>query len=206
MIAVITGDIINSTKGTPSDWLPYLKAALNFYGKESVDWDIFRGDSFQLRLHLNEAINAVFYIKSMVKQSAKHDVRMAIGIGKEDYIASQVSESNGTVYLRSGHLLDTLQKSNLAIVTANKSFDNSLNIMFKLALLIADQWSVKEAHIVSYLITYPNKKQTEIAKEHGKSQSTISAAIKRSGFSEIHQIHTYYLNNLHLITNARTHS
>tara|TARA_B110000305_G_C19373082_1_gene605540 strand:- start:790 stop:930 length:141 start_codon:yes stop_codon:yes gene_type:complete len=46
MIAVITGDIINSRKGEVERWIGPLKETLNRYGVEPKNWEIYRGDSF----------------------------------------------------------------------------------------------------------------------------------------------------------------
>ena len=80
MVAVITGDIINSRKGKVESWIDSLKEVLNQYGREPKNWEIYRGDSFQLSLHAEKAILAAIHIKSTIKQSKALDVRIAIGV------------------------------------------------------------------------------------------------------------------------------
>ena len=46
MIAVITGDIINSRAVNPEIWQPKLKDYLAEIVKDSKKWEIYRGDSF----------------------------------------------------------------------------------------------------------------------------------------------------------------
>ena len=89
MIAIITGDIINSTEKASSSWLKELKSDLNQYGSSPEKWEIYRGDSFQLKLPVEKAILAAFHIKATSKQIKKKDVRMGIGIGKEDYVSKK---------------------------------------------------------------------------------------------------------------------
>jgi hypothetical protein len=48
MKAVITGDIINSRKSCFGIMDGDLKDILKDYGNEPKDWEIYRGDSFQL--------------------------------------------------------------------------------------------------------------------------------------------------------------
>jgi hypothetical protein len=56
-------------------------------------------------------------LKALIKSDKGLDVRMAIGLGSEDFKGSGVSESNGTAYQRSGRTFETLKenKINLAI-------------------------------------------------------------------------------------------
>ncbi|HET8861335.1 hypothetical protein [Marivirga sp.] len=46
MIAVITGDIINSTEKASVNWLTELKSVLNQYGSSPKKWEIYRGTAF----------------------------------------------------------------------------------------------------------------------------------------------------------------
>ncbi|KKL81788.1 hypothetical protein LCGC14_1991230, partial [marine sediment metagenome] len=46
MIAIITGDIINSENYAVSEWIDILKNYLSKYGESPKDWDIYRGDEF----------------------------------------------------------------------------------------------------------------------------------------------------------------
>ena len=51
MISVITGDIVNSRKAETRTWIKGLKEELSFFGKNPADWEIFGGDSFELRVN-----------------------------------------------------------------------------------------------------------------------------------------------------------
>ena len=62
MIAVITGDIINSKKSSPKLWLEALKTILNNYGSSPLVWEVYRGDSFQLEVNPKDALKACVLI------------------------------------------------------------------------------------------------------------------------------------------------
>ena len=49
MIAVITGDIINSQKSDSELWLPKLKELLGSWSTTPENWEVYRGDEFQLK-------------------------------------------------------------------------------------------------------------------------------------------------------------
>lgn len=192
MIAIITGDIIDSRKGEVETWLPLLKEVLNQYGQEPADWEIFRGDSFQLSITPKNAVLAAFHIKSAIKQTKAHDVRMGIGIGEVGYNSNKTTESNGSAYIRSGECFESLKKQTLAIKSHNSELNNSFNTMLSLALLTANNWSSTVSRVIKKNIEHSDTKQKEIANLLNKSQSSISEALKRGGFEEIMNMNNYY--------------
>ena len=84
MIAVITGDVINSRKSPSALWQDSLKGVLAEYGMNGPDWELYRGDSFQLKIEVNEALLAAIHIKASVKRHSGLDVRMGI-ISKKSF-------------------------------------------------------------------------------------------------------------------------
>lgn len=192
MIAVITGDIMNSRVGPPSKWLDNLKEVLSKYGKEPKQWEIYRGDSFQLALSPEKAVEAAIHIKASIKQSTNHDVRMAIGLGDETSSEATITESNGPAYVNSGEGFEALKKNSLTIKSGNQDLDESLNIMIGLAMLTANNWTSTASTAIVTTLENANKSQKEIAALLNKSQSSVSESLKRGGFDEIMQMNAYY--------------
>lgn len=190
MIAVITGDIVNSRE-LPSLWIETLKEALSALPKKDTKWEIFRGDSFQIELPSQEALLTSVYIKACVKTIKNADVRLSIGLGEKSKISTdKVTESNGEAYINSGEGFDTLKsnKVNLAIKSSSVDFDDDMNLYFKLALIAMDSWSPIASEVVKQTIENQNENQDKIAKISGRSQSSISEALKRAHFSEIMEL------------------
>ncbi|WP_350285896.1 SatD family protein [uncultured Croceitalea sp.] len=193
MNAVITGDIINSRKLSAKEWMPKLKHALNKYGKEPKDWEIYRGDSFQLKTTPETALQATILIKSTIKQFKKIDVRTAIGIGETTYQSDNITESSGSAYINSGTTFENLKKQTLAIKTPWEEFNESLNLMFELASLTMDNWTPTSSLIIKTAIDADqNVNQKELAILLDKKQSNISAGLKRGGYYEIQKLLNYY--------------
>src|SRR5690606_32355369 len=136
MIAIITGDIINSDRYAASEWMEILKKYLGRQGETPGDWEIYRGDEFQIRTTPARALPMAIQIKALIKSIKNLDVRMGIGLGSETFVGSSVSQSNGKAYQRSGRIFETLKehKLNLAIVTGDDDKDDTFNLMLKLAL------------------------------------------------------------------------
>ncbi|RZK53687.1 MAG: transcriptional regulator [Pedobacter sp.] len=193
MKAVITGDIINS-RALPPEWINTLKDALgSLFGKQ-IKWEIFRGDSFQVELNAKDALINAIYIKACIKTLKKADVRIGIGIGKKSVNADKVTEANGEAYINSGNAFDTLKanKVNMAITTPWPKLNEELNLFIKLASISMDSWGQISAEMVKYAIENQNTKQDKIAKLAGRSQSSVSEALKRAHFTEIMELENRY--------------
>lgn len=196
MIAVITGDIVNSRKGLVESWINPLKETLDKYGNEPKSWEIYRGDSFQMSLDLDKALLAAIHIKSTIKETKEYDVKMAIGIGEEKYSSDKITESNGTAYVHSGECFEELKKYSLGIKSHNPNFDDTINLMLKLALLTIDNWSSVVSKVIKTVIENPEKNQKHLANLLNRSQSNISEALKRGGYEEIMNMNEFYERNI----------
>jgi hypothetical protein len=192
MEAIITGDIINSKQVETRKWIKALKSTLNQYGQAPRDWEIFRGDSFQLRLAPQKAIRATLHLKSTIKQFQNLDIRAGIGIGGIEYESTNITESNGSAFVRSGECFDALKKQNIMLKSAKEELDQAINTMLDLSLYISDKWSITVSEIIKLALEKPDLKQKELAERLDKSQSNISEALKRGGFDEIMRMNTYY--------------
>ena len=187
MISILTGDVIKSRRNQNVIWLERLKEALSFFGDSPKHWQIYRGDSFQLEIkNCEEALFAALKIKSHLKSSINVDVRIGIGIGKEEFNTNKITESNGEAFINSGFAFDTyFKKQNLAIKTPWQEIDEELNVAFDLALLTIDSWSQNSAEVFKISLESGNKTQKEIAEILEISQGSVSERQKRAGFEQI---------------------
>lgn len=194
MIAIITGDIINSENHPSSEWMDILKEYFSRFGPSPMNWEIYRGDEFQLKVTQENALFVAIQIKAILKSIKGLDVRMGIGIGLETYIGSGVSESNGPAYQRSGRKLESLKDSkvNLSIATGNEFYDRTLNLMLRLSLDFMDDWSVVSAEIIALVLDEPNASQKKIAKKLGIKQSAVSQRLKRARLNLVLDLLDYY--------------
>ncbi len=202
MIAVITGDVINSKKNAPRVWLTPLKKELNRIGKTPKTWEIYRGDSFQVVINKPEdALLVALKIKASLKAVKGINVRMAIGIGKRTYNAPKVTESNGSAFVSSGEKFEMLKqdKQNLAIKSDSAEFDNDMNLYLKLALIAMNNWTVNTAEIVSVAMENPDKSQQQLGQMVGIKQSAISTRLRRAYYEEIMEVNEMYKSKLKLL-------
>lgn len=194
MTAILTADIINSRKLSSKIWINDLKAFLNTFGQSPNDWEIYRGDEFQLEIkNPEDALLVAFQLKAFFK-SIKLDLRISIGFGEKTYKSRKITESNGSAFIRSGETFETLkkQKLNLAINSADTIFDEELNLMLKLSLSFMDNWLQQSAEFVIVATQNPTLSQEEIGMLLGINQAAVSRRQKRANYELIKELDLYF--------------
>ena len=183
MIAVLTGDIVNSERYKTSEWMSVLKKQLSEIGEAPRDWDVFRGDEFQLKVPIVDALRVAILLKAKIKMIKGLDVRMGIGLGEETFVGSKISESNGSAYHFSGRIFETSE---------DKKLERILNLILKLALDFMDDWSVVSAEIITISLENPELQQQEIADQLGVKQSAVSQRQKRARLDLVLELLSFY--------------
>lgn len=198
MVGVITGDIINSQLCDPESWIPELKLLFEKLGKTPKDWEIYRGDEFQVKTEPENAYWVALCIKSLIKRIDRLDVRLAIGIGDEKYAAEKITESNGTAYVNSGRLLNEIKihHRNLAVRTQDVELDTTLNLLFDWAILDFDAWTPVVAEVLYDIMIHRGVTQEELAKKLNITQSSVSQRIKRTNIDLILETDQYFRNKI----------
>ena len=201
MIAILTADIINSRKLASKKWIADLKAFLNTFGKSPNDWEVYRGDEFQLEIkNPEDALLVAFQLKAFFK-SINLDIRISIGIGEKTYKAKKITESNGSAFVRSGETFDTLKKLklNLAINSGDAIFDEELNLMLKLSLSFLDNWLQQSAEFVLVAIQNPTLSQEQIGAILGINQAAVSRRQKRTNYELIKELDLYFRKKIKIL-------
>ena len=194
MIAVITADIINSDEYSTAIWMELLKTSLNKWGNSPADWEIYRGDELQLRTRSELALSTAIELKASIKTIKGLDIRIAIGLGEEDFRAAAVSESNGTAYRRSGRMLEFLksQKKKMGMDLGISTYNRTFNLLIDLASDFMDNWSSVSAEIVAASLSHKGITQNEMAQLLQINQSAVSQRKKRARLYLIHDLLDYY--------------
>jgi len=172
--------------------MPLLKDILKRYGPEPTQWEIYRGDSFQLEVAPAEALKAAILIKASIKQVKELDVRIAIGIGDKTYASKKITESNGSAFVNSGKCFEQLKKNSLALKSPFADFDNQMNLLLELALLTMNNWTPKSSEIIKAALENPNATQKKLAGLLNKTQSTISEGLNKTGYEAIMRMEKHY--------------
>ncbi|WP_343589284.1 hypothetical protein [Flavobacterium sp.] len=202
MTSVITGDIIGSRQQKSEHWVENLKKILAPFGKAPNQWEVYRGDEFQIEVsNPEDALLAAILIKAHLR-TIKSDARMSIGFGDKTHTAERISESNGSAFINSGELFETLkkQKVTLAMRTGDLDFDEKLNLMLQLALTFMDNWLVQSAEFVAVAIENPKLSQDELGQKLGINQAAVSRRQKRAQFDLVLNLDRYFRKQIKQFT------
>ena len=194
MISIITGDIINSRQLPSAIWIDSLKELLNTKGKNPSEWEIYRGDEFQIEItNPEEALLTALQIKAYLK-TLKLDARMSIGFGDKTYSGATISESNGTAFVRSGELFETLKKlkTTLAINSGTSDLDTEINLMLRLGLTFMDNWLAQSAEFIVVSMANKMLSQEEIGTKLGINQAAVSRRRKRAQFDLVLKLDNHF--------------
>lgn len=202
MTSVITGDIIGSRQQKSDHWVDDLKNILTPFGSTPNKWEVYRGDEFQIEIpNPEDALLAAILVKAHLR-AIKSDARMSIGFGDKTHNAKRISESNGSAFIHSGELFETLkkQKVTLALRTGDNGFDEKLNLMLQLALTFMDSWLVQSAEFVATAIENPTLSQEELGQKLGINQAAVSRRQKRAQFDLVMNLDRYFRKEIKQIT------
>ncbi|SHL10105.1 SatD family protein [Flavobacterium chilense] len=194
MTSVITGDIIDSRQQKSKHWVEDLKKILSPFGETPEQWEIYRGDEFQVEIKdPEEALLSAILIKAHLK-AIKLDARMSIGFGDKTHNAEKISESNGSAFMHSGEVFETLkkQKLTLAMRTGDTNIDEKMNLMLQLALTFMDNWLAQSAEFVALAIENPALSQDELGQKLGINQAAVSRRQKRAQFDLVLNLDRYF--------------
>ena len=201
MIVILTADIINSRKLPSKKWMDDLKAFLNTFGKSPNDWEIYRGDEFQMEIkNPEDALLVAIQIKAFFK-SINLDIRISLGFGDKTYKTRKITESNGSAFIRSGETFETLKKLklNLAIHSGVETFDEELNLMLKLSLSFMDNWLQQSSELVLVTIQNPTLSQEEIGLKLGINQAAVSRRQKRANYELVKELDLYFRKKIKIL-------
>lgn len=201
MICVITGDVKGSRRAKSANWLQGLKKLFLQFGKNPMEWEIYRGDEFQIEIkNCEEALLAAFLIKGHLRKIGL-DARMSIGIGNKTYKAKRISESNGSVFVNSGEAFDLMKKNktNLVIQSSNSEFNKEMNLLLRLGLSFMDNWLPQQAEFVVLAIQHNELSQEEIGEMLNINQAAVSKRRKRANFDLLMEINSSYVEKLKML-------
>jgi len=182
MVSILTGDIVQSRSVDPNIWHPLLEESLTAY---STKFDIFRGDSFQAEIPLEDTFKAVFYIKSAMLK-VQLDVRIGVGVGQKEIDARHIKNAFGSALTYSGEAFEALKKETIHVKSGNEKLDEMCNVMLTLVTELCSRWTPNMAETVLAMLLHEQMNQVDLAKLlHRKHQSQVSTALQKASFTQV---------------------
>lgn len=199
---VITGDIIRSQNIDPSKYdemLYTLESTLRMLiDKTGVEFDVFRGDSFQAVFPVpKDSISGALIVRLALK-SAKSpiDVRQSIGIGRVSSLRHSAKSSIGEAFVMSGTGLDQIKNQNIVINSKNKDFQTRIDLVTKfLDLHISGLTPTQSDALLHYLISN-DKSHMAIASSLKKGRSNTTRLLNASHYQLVAEYIDYFEQSL----------
>ena len=201
--AVLTGDIVNSTKLLLTQETRLIKALGevlgNFGGKRRLH-EFYRGDSLQIYLDdPAEALRMALVCRALAiavtgneETEVVSDIRISIGIGEVKLPIHQLGIAKGDAFILSGRRFDELQQSEqrLAIGCGVPLVDIGFQIMADYVDSIFKGMTAKQARVIQELLQ--GTTQQQLAVTLNKSKSTISQLANTGRWAEIEKLLLQY--------------
>jgi hypothetical protein len=193
MYAVLTGDLVSSSKLTPEqsrDAMRTLRThatqfAETFAGSIEGELDTFRHDSWQLLLKKPAfAVRAAIFFRAVLKMqsehSAKYDSRVAIGVGPVETIArARISDSRGAAFTYSGKALDKMGDERLAFASGRNGESVRSGVVPLLDCVVTD-WTPTESRAVFGALLRWTQEQSAANWPGGESERPTRQAVAKS--------------------------
>lgn len=198
--AIITGDIVDSTKMVAEERNSMLRMLQSLpdllLPLTKIDLEIFRGDSFQIRVGRSvDSLKVALAIRSHIRsfKFAEHnrqwDARLAIGIGTLEYENGSLATSDGEAYRASGRGLDSIGKNRLTIETPWEEVNKELRVSTAFADDIITGWTQSQSRVMFQSLT-TGLSHAEIGDILGISRQMVDKAL-RAGKEDLMNL---YLN------------
>ncbi len=194
MQAVLTGDIVNSTKLSPAKEKALIKSLEQVL--QPYKYEFYRGDSFQVLMKdAGNSLRIALLCRTVaisITEKNETDVKISIGLGEVNERIKTLGAAKGEAFIISGRAFDEMEKTNerLAISTP----DNTANITFQIIgdyiNSIFSKMTPKQAKVIFELLK--GGLQQDVVKRLKKSKSTISQHVSSGRWTEIEKILNQY--------------
>lgn len=191
--AVLTGDIVNSTKLKPATERKMQQTMLNAFTEHKSEF--YRGDSFQVYMKKPEAslrlallCRTIAISFSETERGILSDIRISIGLGIATAPVRSLGSAKGEAFLLSGRAFDKLAKTEtrLSISINNDLAQAGLQVVADYINAIYKGMTAKQAEVIIELLK--GQTQQEVAIQLLKSKSTIHQHVTAGRWGEIENL------------------
>jgi biotin operon repressor len=192
--AVITADIVNSTKLSKADNKRLIKNLLLIL--QPYTHEFFRGDSFQVYVKSPvDALQVLLQLRAVAMKLQPGasiplaDIRSSIGIGLVKQPVKTLRTATDEAFVLSGRSFDKLKPDQRLVISCtekNQVANLGLNVIAHFIDYLFQRLTSKQASVVFELLL--NRTQTEIARKLKKSQATVHKHVQSAGWPEIEKL------------------
>ncbi|MDQ6845675.1 MAG: hypothetical protein M3Z92_15235 [Bacteroidota bacterium] len=194
MQAVLTGDIVNSTKLSLAKGKTLVKILEQVL--KPFRYEFYRGDSFQVLMKdAGSSLRIALLCRTAaisIAEIEKADVKISIGLGDAGARVTTLGSAKGEAFVLSGRAFDEMEKttSRLVITSADVTANISFQIIADYINSIYSRMTSKQAKVIFELLK--GNLQQDVVKRLKKSKSTISQHVSSGRWPEIEKILNQY--------------
>ena len=209
-IAVISGDVINSTKLSSEQFDQLLNRIKEIQtwiseGNKSNVHSIDRGDEFQTVVHdIENTLRYTIIYRVAIKALGKlFDSRISFAIAPNANLRESVSESMGAAFVLSGRGLKNLKNERLLFNSEPTELSENFNLLFKyLDKQLTELTSRQCEVLLPMLKTNEGLSITELSKKLNIADATASKSLKASGWSLINELNGRFIHHVQGLKHA----
>ena len=198
LYAVLTGDIVNSTRLNRAQHKKLFNAVQKIFSH--VKFEFYRGDSFQAYIkNAPEALKLALLCRTTAMSISKSeqiifDVRAAVGLGSVIAPVRSLNTAKGEAFVFSGRSFDEMAKKNerLAIVAGKSLANEALQVISAYLDSIFRAMTGKQAEVITELLK--GITQQEVSEKFKKTKSTVSQHANAGRWPEIEKLLQQYEN------------
>lgn len=203
--AVLTGDIVNSTRIGKANERKLLKSLQQVLAAHLFEF--YRGDSLQVYIkEPRQALQMALLCRTagmsitQDKIVVPSDVRVSIGIGQVNTSVKSLGNAKGEAFVLSGRAFDEELNTDtrLVISTANPMANAGLQVIADYINAIFKVMTSKQAVVIFELLK--GETQQQVAGKLKKSKSTINQRVSAGRWPEIEKLLKQYENIINQLT------
>ena len=177
MLAVITGDIVHSSKVSPATMQQAHRrieqVIADFAPRSQCRGELYRGDALQIMVpqpHYAPAI-CIGLIAALAMEGLQVTLSLAIAPANS---AERVALSQGPAFTMSGQGLEDTPRGGWSVHSSDTDLAEKLSLPSELMGFILSRLTAKQAEILYYWLTHERCEQQQIADAFGMTRQNVS--------------------------------
>lgn len=190
MIAVLTGDLVRSTKMSEQEYLDAISGLkqlmLEAKSKHQAAGDIYRGDGFQIQFPEPQFALEYALIIKLALQGASISQKpvmctLSLAYGRYQTLSEKPNTSMGQVFIDSGRNLEATSRSDITLSIEQNTEYPELDLLTDFLSHLINKLTKSQSELLCQYIQSGYAEHKEIAKMTGTSRQNISNRLSSIG-------------------------
>lgn len=189
MLAVLTGDLVDSTRLTTEHYEQTISGLRELFKQISsqtgCEYELYRGDGFQLvfaepRKAIAQLFTIRLYLNSQLNSIAVN-CTLSLAYGEGALNGSGPGTSTGEVFIQSGRGLDNCRGGEFTVIVSQQDKQPAISIMCAQLSYVLNRLSKKQADLLYQYLTLGFPVHQVLADNNSTSRQNISERLKAAG-------------------------